>query len=138
MENKLFRQKNLDRIQSPEQLQDYMRVTNPSVWMVLIAVIVLLAGLIVFAIVGRIETTVPAEFTVRNGIAVDTVRSDREPEVSEGMTLRLGGTETTIDSVLWNADQTAALSAQISLPDGTYSGTVVLETISPIRFLWKE
>ena len=115
-----------------------MRVTNPSVWMVLIAVIVLLAGLIVFAIVGRIETTVPAEFTVRNGIAVATVRSDREPEVSEGMTLRLGGTETTIDSVLWNADQTAALSAQISLPDGTYSGTVVLETISPIRFLWKE
>ena len=126
MENKLFRQKNLDRIQSPEQLQDYMRVTNPRDHE--------RPEIAVFRVVFLCLDT----FTVRNGIAVATVRSDREPEVSEGMTLRLGGTETTIDSVLWNADQTAALSAQISLPDGTYSGTVVLETISPIRFLWKE
>ena len=33
MENKLFRQKSIDRVSSPEQLQDYMRVTNPGVWM---------------------------------------------------------------------------------------------------------
>ena len=33
MENKLFRQKSIDRVLSPEQLQDYMRVTNPGVWM---------------------------------------------------------------------------------------------------------
>lgn len=34
MENKLFRQKSIDRVSSPEQLQDYMRVTNPGVWMI--------------------------------------------------------------------------------------------------------
>ena len=47
MENQIFRQKSVERISSPEQLQDYMRVTTPGVWMVLLAVILLLAGVIV-------------------------------------------------------------------------------------------
>ena len=41
----LFRQKSLDRISSPEQLNDYIRVSTPSVWMVLIAIVILLAGM---------------------------------------------------------------------------------------------
>ena len=40
----LFRQKTLDRISSPEKLTDYLRVTNPGIWIFLAAVIVLLAG----------------------------------------------------------------------------------------------
>ena len=32
MENQVFRQKSVERIASPEQLQDYMRVTTPGVW----------------------------------------------------------------------------------------------------------
>ena len=41
----LFREKNLERLESPEKLNDYLRVTSPGVWMVLGAVIVLLVGL---------------------------------------------------------------------------------------------
>lgn len=33
VENKsVYRQSSLDRIQSPEQLNSYLRVTNPSAW----------------------------------------------------------------------------------------------------------
>ena len=35
----VFRQKTLERISSPEQLTDYLRVTNPGIWAVLAAVI---------------------------------------------------------------------------------------------------
>ncbi len=38
-----FRKKSLDRISSPEQLTDYLRVTNPGIWIFLAAVVVLLA-----------------------------------------------------------------------------------------------
>ncbi|HAG12584.1 MAG TPA: NHLP bacteriocin system secretion protein, partial [Ruminococcus sp.] len=34
----VFRKKSLDRISSPEQLTDYLRVTNPGIWVVLAAV----------------------------------------------------------------------------------------------------
>ena len=43
----LYRKESMDRIQSPEQLNDYLRMTNPSIWVILCAVIVLLAGLLV-------------------------------------------------------------------------------------------
>ena len=32
---KLFREKNLERLESPEKLNDYLRVTSPGVWMIL-------------------------------------------------------------------------------------------------------
>ena len=45
MSKQLFRQKSLEKITSPEQMGDYIRVSNPSVWMILVAIIVLLIGL---------------------------------------------------------------------------------------------
>lgn len=44
MSDQIFRKKSLDRISSPEQLNDYIRVANPGIWMILAAVIILLAG----------------------------------------------------------------------------------------------
>ena len=41
MSSTIFREKSLKKIASPEQMNDYIRVSSPSVWMVLTAVIVL-------------------------------------------------------------------------------------------------
>ena len=51
----IFRQKSMDRVSSPEQLNDYIRVTTPSVWLVLIAVIVLLLGILGWSVFGTVE-----------------------------------------------------------------------------------
>ena len=51
----LFRQKNLDRISSPEQLRDYIHVTTPGVWIVLLAIIILLAGVLIWGAFGSIQ-----------------------------------------------------------------------------------
>ena len=40
----LFREKSLETIESPESLNDYLRVTSPGVWIILAAVIALLVG----------------------------------------------------------------------------------------------
>lgn len=65
MNQQLFRKSSIDRVSSPEQLGDYIRVTNPGVWLVLGAVIVLLAGACVWGVFGRLETkiTVPVQVT---------------------------------------------------------------------------
>ena len=62
MSDSIFRQKNIDRINSPESLNDYVKVTNPSVWIVLIGVVVLIIGAIVFGTVGKVDTNVIAAF----------------------------------------------------------------------------
>ena len=53
MDNQIFRKKNIERVSSPEQLNDYVRVSNPGVWMVLTAVIVLLFGICAWGIWKR-------------------------------------------------------------------------------------
>ena len=56
MSDQIFRKKSLDRISSPEQLNDYIRVANPGIWMILAAVIILLAGVCVWGIFGHLDT----------------------------------------------------------------------------------
>ena len=56
MQKKLFRQKSLDRISSPESLNEYLHVTNVSIWVVLIAVILMLGGLFVWSGIASVES----------------------------------------------------------------------------------
>ena len=41
---KLFREKSLEAVESPEALNDYLKVTSPGIWMVMAAVILILIG----------------------------------------------------------------------------------------------
>ena len=50
----IFRKKNLDKVSGPESLNDYIRVTSPSVWIALLAILILLAGMLVWSIFGKI------------------------------------------------------------------------------------
>ena len=55
-DNSIFREKSMDKVSSPESLNDYIKVTTPSVWIVLIALVVLLLGILAWSIFGRVET----------------------------------------------------------------------------------
>ena len=62
--NGLFRQKSIDKVSSPEKLDDYIRVTTPSVWIALVAMAVLLIGVIVWGCFGEL-TVHEADGTVK-------------------------------------------------------------------------
>jgi hypothetical protein len=85
----IFREKSLERIQSPEQLEDYIHVSNPSVWMVLGAIVLLLAGLLAWSAVGTIEEKSPAALVVRDGAATCYVAQDRSSDVAPGDAVRV-------------------------------------------------
>jgi hypothetical protein len=72
---KLFRKKALDRISSPDQLTDYLRVTSPGIWLVLQAVIIILCGFAVWATVGTLKTYAPASVKVNNGLPQTAAKS---------------------------------------------------------------
>ena len=56
MEKKsIFRKKSLERLTAPEQLNDYIRVTTPRVWLILIAMLILVVGVLVWAVFGKIQ-----------------------------------------------------------------------------------
>lgn len=62
MEKKdIFRKSNLERISSPEQLNDYIKIVNPSVILMIAGLIILLAGGLVWGVLGTIPVTANGE-----------------------------------------------------------------------------
>ena len=58
MEQNLYRKESMEKVTSPDQLNDYIRVAKPSVWILLAAVIILLSGIVCWSIFGHITTSV--------------------------------------------------------------------------------
>ena len=54
-DNSVFREKSIKQVSSPESLNDYIRVTSPSVWAVLLSLLLLLLGMLTWSIFGRVE-----------------------------------------------------------------------------------
>lgn len=49
-QNTIFRKKSLDRVSSPEQLNDYIKVATPGMWLILLAIVIFLVGMIVWGV----------------------------------------------------------------------------------------
>ena len=133
----IFRQKSLDRISSPEQLNDYLRVTSPTVWVVLAAVILLLAGVIVWGSTATLESFATGTGTVQNGTM--TIRFDDGEiarSVEAGMTVAVGADSTTVTSVGVAEDGSLFALARTTLADGSYPVHVVYKTTQVRRLLF--
>ena len=113
------RQKTRDRISSPDQLTDYLRVTNPGIWVLLASIVLFLAGVFVWFTIGTLESTAAVKVSVAGQQA--TVIPREAAVLTEGMPLRVASGEYTLDSV--------------ELPDGVYDGIVVTEQTHLINFL---
>lgn len=54
----LFRKKSLEHLSNPDQLNDYIKISSPAIWLLLTAIIIVLVGSIVWGVFGvlAIET----------------------------------------------------------------------------------
>ena len=134
-ESTLFRKKAMARISSPEDLTGYLRVTSPGMWIILASVIALLVGMFAWSAVGTLETTVDATAVVQNHTARIVAPGQGADELVAGMPLRIASQEFVIASVDYDEFGRATAQAEVSLPDGTYDATIVVERTRPIEFL---
>lgn len=142
MENQIFRQKSVERISAPEQLQDYMRVTTPGVWMVLAAVILLLAGLIVSSALVSVESRIQGQAVVEeDGRMLDIMLPlSQKSLVTPGMVVRVADREAKVDFVFQAEDEVDVIATlpedSAKLAVGTYDAEIITETVRPISFLF--
>lgn len=129
----IFRKETLERISSPEQLTDYLHVTTPGIWIVLVAVITLLIGIFVWAAVGTLETTVDVAVVVEDHTA--RVVPEGSAPVSKGMIVRASSEEASITSTEADTYGRTVGLAYMALPDGVYEGEVVVDRTRPLDFL---
>ena len=131
----LFRQKSIDRISSPEELNNYLRVSSPQMWLVMMAIIIMLGGILVWASVGTLETKVDGVAEAKNGEVTLIVTGSKAEKIKEGMTLLINGNTAVIDKVEIDEYGRAVASAVLNVADGKYKAEVIIESIKPISFL---
>ena len=137
MDNQLFRKESLDQITSPEQLNDYLRVTNPAVWLVLTAVILLLAGMLIWSSTASIDSFASGTGQVKDGtIQIRFDDSQIAKSVQVGMSVKAGDANAQISSVGYAEDGSLFAVASTTLADGTYPVQVIYKKTQVIRLLF--
>ena len=48
----IFREKSQDKVGSPEPLNEYIKVATPSIWLVIVAILMLIIGILGWRILG--------------------------------------------------------------------------------------
>lgn len=155
-ERKIFRQKSIDRVSSPDQLDDYIRVTNPGVWMILISIILVMAGSIVWGTFGKLETRLKVPAVAGKGNVVLYVKGEDILDIKPGQKVEIDGSEGSIISYLDDAikaedvlgdvtlsvagyaheDMVYPVYADIDIKNGVHNeAEIVTDSVSPITFL---
>jgi hypothetical protein len=135
-ESSLYRKESMERIQSPEQLNDYLRITNPTIWVVLVAVILLLAGMLIWSSFANIDSFAAGTARVENGEMV--VLFDDETlasRVEAGMAVTVGDVSSTVKSVGRSENGAVFALADTVLSDGVYEARVVYKQTQVISLL---
>ncbi|MCR5370221.1 MAG: hypothetical protein K6E83_05880 [Clostridium sp.] len=137
MDNFIFRKKSLERISSPEAMNDYLRVTGPAVWLVLAAVVILLAGILAWSTAVSIDSFAAGRGSVKDGTMYIRFDDDQVARnVESGMTVTAGKAESRITSVGTDDDGDLFALAPTDLSDGNYTVEVHFRQTQVIRLLF--
>ena len=156
MGSTIFREKSLKKIASPEQMNDYIRVSSPSVWMVLTAVIVLLAGVCVWGMFGHLDTAVQTGGVCADGRLTVLVGEEDHDKIKENAVISVDGVEYAVAEItnapirvddqidpyvvhlagFTEGDWVYRLYADVpELADGVYAASVITERVRPLDFV---
>lgn len=156
MNTNLFRKSSIDRVNSPEQLNEYIRVANPGVWLILAAVVALLVGVVIWGAFGTIETTIETGVVVDGGTATCYVSAEDASRLETGMSVsaeNVVGNIKSVSSVPVQIDDSFSdyilyltgftkgdfcYAVEIELPDmadGVYTATITVDSTHPISFV---
>ena len=157
MKRNIFRKTSLDRIASPEQLNDYICVTNPGPWMMMCAVILLLVGICVWSVFGRLDTLVSVGAITEEGKTICYVKEADVNKLELNMPVRIEGAQYHIQEIARQPVQMDDTYAEYLLHvgelaegewayavtlDNTYGADgsivqaqIVIESIAPMSFM---
>ncbi len=136
MREEIFRKKSLDKLKSPESLDESIKVTNPGVWLILAAVILLLVGACIWGAFGHIDSITPVSVRAEGEALTATVDKENINSVKPGMTVHFAKYEATVENTSEkNGSCVCALSAENAVPDGLYDGSIVIQSFKPFSFI---
>ena len=154
-ESGLFRKKSLEKISSPEKLNDYISVTNPGVWLLLASLVIVLLGAVIWGVFGKLETRIKVPAIVGEEGTVLYVEASEISKIKGGLEVEINETEGKVISLGLNGskayevlgdlaltesgyspgDVLYEVEAEIDMPNGIYMAEIITDSVSPMSFL---
>lgn len=137
MSEKVFRDKSVAKVKSPDDLNDYIHISNPEVWILLVSIMFLLIGFLCWGIWGQINTSIDVDVLSDNGVVCCYVPANEASKVKVGMKVTVNEVSGVISGEKTRDNNQKVFDVNMSdnLADGSYQGSIILETIRPISFL---
>ena len=157
MKNSLFREKSIDRVSSPEQLNDRIRVANPGVWLLLAGILLVLAGICVWGIFGRLNTFLPVGAVTEQGRTICYVKEESRNQIAPGMEVTTEEGTSSVEEIALQPIQVDAgfpeylchvgnlsagewvyavtLKEALGKEGSIFSADIVIESIAPVWFI---
>ena len=155
MNNNLFREKSIKEITSPEQINDYIKTSNPSIWIIFSAVAILLVGALIWSVFGELEMTVPSVTICEDGKAYCYISENDMEKITDNAYARIENVEYNLDNIsklpvpasdvissyvlhigsFENDEWVYTAELESALEDGIYKTNIVVESVSPISLL---
>lgn len=155
----LFRPEAVKKIEDPENLNEYIKISSPSVWILSTATALFLIALIIWGVFFKIDNIVKIGAICKNGVAscfvketdYEKIKKIKLPEaIINGQHCSLQKVDSPIritESCLSYAMHLSGLKPgdwafllnfkNGNLPDGIFSGFILLNKISPVSFILK-
>ena len=125
------------RINSPEQIHDYIRVTNPGIWLILSAIIIFLLGLFTWIFTGTLEISFKSIIYRDGGKFYSSLTQDKFTRLKVGMPVRVSSNIT--GEIINLSRDSKQYQAEIKFsglnPEDTAQGIFIIDTVKPIKFL---
>ena len=137
MENKLFRQKTIDKLSTPDELTDYLKVTRPGTWMLLAGIVLLMTGIIIWGFLGHVESWLEVKGKVYDGRMYAAVSEEESSRVKNGMKAVVQGKEYTIDDAYFLEYGGLVAEFDMDVPNGEYEVKILTESLTPVSFLFE-
>lgn len=136
MDESIFRKKSIERIQSPDDLTQYIKVAEPGVWLLIIAVVSILTGFLVWGVFGTVETRVHTSAVVNAGQATCQTVLDNETDYYVGMPVYIADKVYYASEIIPDYRNTrVTLLINTDIKNGVYQAEIVTEALSPLSFI---
>ena len=158
MSNSFFKSQQSNKVNSPEELNDYIKTSNPGAWLTVTSIIILLCSVLVWATFGSLNTTVTlkgvSEETktvcfvsdingIKNGNSVTVNGCDgkvssvsEKPLSREDVISEFSLDEYTVYCLELNDwNYVVEIETQNGTLEGIVDATIVTESTSPISFV---
>ncbi len=158
MNYNLFRKKSIESINSTKQLNEYIHINSPSIWVIILSIVILLVGIIVWSIFGTITSTINTVIVKENENTICYIDDRNLDSIKNGMTVYVQGQEGTIQNIsntpiqfdkktdayiLYVGDFSSDsfyFIADVEIDDikeGVYPAKIEIENTNPITFIIK-